>query len=305
MKLSAIRSSVVSVILFASILFLASPPAEAASTARFKLLHDVFVVIPVYVNGTGPFDFLLDTGTNTSIVDPELARALSLKPVDRLLVTTPNDTTTVVPRAWLDRVAIGGKSVDHLEIVITDLKNIREVAPRARGVVGQNFLRSFNYLLDYQHHRIDFDDAGEIEQKLKGNRIPIQDEEGKSLIKASQGLKKGDHGDNYWQFVLDSGASTLIVLNVNRRDLSIEANSFGSDFGLLSSGIRTCVAETTVLRFLQIGDQNLARLPVILAEAGDGYRNQAENGLIPTSLFHSIYFNNTRGYVILNPVVER
>jgi len=304
MKLSAIRPSIVSVILFASILFLASPPVTGASTVQFKLLHDVFVVIPVYVNGTGPFDFLLDTGTNTSVIDPELAHALSLKPVDRLLITTPNDTTAV-PRAWLDKVAIGGKRVDNLEVVITDLKNICQVAPKARGVVGQNFLRSVNYLLDYQHHRIDFDEAGEIVQKLKGNRIPVQDEEGKSLIKASQGLKEGNRRDNYLQFVLDSGASTLIVFNVNRADLNIETNSFGSDFGQLSSGIRTCLAETTILRFLRIGDQNLSRLPVILARVGDGYRNQTEKGLMPTSLFHSIYFNNAKAYVILNPVMER
>src|SRR5581483_9777390 len=290
--------SVVSVILFSSILFLNVASASAATTIRFKILQDSLVVIPVYVNGAGPFDFLLDTGTTTSMVDTELAHVLLLTPKDRVMLTTVNGTASL-SRAWLDRVAIGDTNTDKLEVVISELKEIHRIAPKIRGVIGQNFLKEQNFLLDYQHQRIDFEAAGEIEQQLKGTKIPIQNEAGKSLISARQGIRKGSRSDDSLRLVLDSGASNLTIFNIDRSNLNLDFRSFGAES--LSSSATARSVDTAVLRWLEVGDQNLTRLPIVLTGVGEGYNNQMENGLMPTHLFRSIYFNNEKKYVIFNP----
>jgi len=45
----------------------------------FRLVNGYQIVVPVSINHSGPYDFLLDTGTQMTIVGPALADALHLK----------------------------------------------------------------------------------------------------------------------------------------------------------------------------------------------------------------------------------
>ena len=52
---------------------------KAQSTVLpFRLVHTSVIIVTLRANGEGPFDFILDTGTDTTLVDPQLARQLSL-----------------------------------------------------------------------------------------------------------------------------------------------------------------------------------------------------------------------------------
>ena len=45
---------------------------------HFKLLCGSLILVPVMVNGSGPYDFVLDTGTSMTLIDPKLAAQLSI-----------------------------------------------------------------------------------------------------------------------------------------------------------------------------------------------------------------------------------
>ena len=51
----------------------------AATKTRFRLVQNFIIVVPVVINNNGPFEFLLDTGTTTTIVGRE--RYVLLNPV--------------------------------------------------------------------------------------------------------------------------------------------------------------------------------------------------------------------------------
>jgi len=71
---------------------------RAEGALEMRLLGGRLPVVPVYLEGQGPFDFLLDTGTNSTIVTPELAARLGLRPADRVrLITVAGERD--VPRA--------------------------------------------------------------------------------------------------------------------------------------------------------------------------------------------------------------
>src|SRR5215469_3299009 len=53
-------------------------PGNVASLP-FRLVNGYQIVVPVSINHSGPYDFLLDTGTQMTIVGPALADALHLK----------------------------------------------------------------------------------------------------------------------------------------------------------------------------------------------------------------------------------
>ncbi|MHA1289663.1 MAG: retropepsin-like aspartic protease, partial [Candidatus Thorarchaeota archaeon] len=45
----------------------------------FEYLHDSHLIgLPVYINGDGPYNFVLDTGAGGTVMDPELAKKLGL-----------------------------------------------------------------------------------------------------------------------------------------------------------------------------------------------------------------------------------
>jgi predicted aspartyl protease len=140
----------------------------AASIVKFKLLRGYMIVIPVTVNGAGPYEFLLDTGSNTTLINAEFARALRLRPIDRVELMTVAGSQ-VVPRARLESVAIGAKSAADVEVVFSDLREARAISPEICGVLGQNFLSRFNYLINYREGRIEFEDGGELEKSMSEN----------------------------------------------------------------------------------------------------------------------------------------
>ena len=43
------------------------------SAIHFRSPRGFSIVVPVYVNGKGPFEFLLDTGSTITVIDPETA----------------------------------------------------------------------------------------------------------------------------------------------------------------------------------------------------------------------------------------
>ncbi len=40
---------------------------------KFRLVQDYLIIVPVQINDSETLEFLLDTGTNTSVIIPEVA----------------------------------------------------------------------------------------------------------------------------------------------------------------------------------------------------------------------------------------
>jgi hypothetical protein len=49
------------------------PDPAANSTLPVHTLRGYLMIVGVTINDRGPFDFLIDTGTNTTLLDPQLA----------------------------------------------------------------------------------------------------------------------------------------------------------------------------------------------------------------------------------------
>jgi predicted aspartyl protease len=100
---------------------------------------------------------------------------------------------------------------------------------------------------------------------------------------------------------MDSGASSVVVFKAASRnsDLEIELDVNG---GINASTIvGNQQVSTGRLRKLLIGDEKFADLPARMIDNRYATQGRTETGLLPTSLFRSIYFNNTQTFVILNP----
>src|SRR5262249_36673767 len=121
----------------------ASKPAVASSPVRFKQLQGHLIIVPVSVNGVGPFDFILDTGASTTVIDREIAKQLYLHSTEAATVKG-GETTKVLACYRLDALSLGPKSVDNLKAPCAELREIHSVSPKIHGVLGQDFLSRFN-----------------------------------------------------------------------------------------------------------------------------------------------------------------
>src|SRR5690349_15888383 len=118
------------------------------SGIRFKLIRESVITVPVLVNGRGPFDFVFDTGTESSLIDSDLAAQLNISPLDEVGVFNPTGEQ-LFAKGSADEVSIGPARVLHSQMIIGNLDSLHAVSPRIRGIIGQNLLSHFDYVIDY------------------------------------------------------------------------------------------------------------------------------------------------------------
>jgi predicted aspartyl protease len=263
---------------------------RAATAVQFTLVRDYLIVASVAVNSAGAYEFLLDTGSNTTLVTPEFARQLGLQAIDRIeLVTVAG--SQAIPRTKLPSLSLGNKLVKNLEVLVSDLTAVRSVRATICGVLGQNFLTQFNYLIDFQQRRLTLEDDAEMEEKLCGLSLPIELHEGRALLTIQ----------NKWRLVVDSGISMLSFFDATtrRKELTFTESKLRAMKATSDLGSRT-VWHGHLPSFV-IGKETFRDLPVALFEMKPSAAGRVEDGLLPLRLFASIYFNHRKNYLLLNP----
>src|SRR5580692_6200816 len=89
-----------------------SCPGNVASV-RYHSLGRSQIAIPVTINGSGPYEFMVDTGSQLTVIDPALASQLRLEPEGSTGVTAVSSslrTQLVMP----ERVEAASHSVSKL-----------------------------------------------------------------------------------------------------------------------------------------------------------------------------------------------
>ncbi len=265
----------------------------AASTVNFKLLRGYLIVIPVMVNGAGPYEFLVDTGTNTTLLGSEFARQLRLRPLDRIELVTVAGSQLLV-RSQVASLTVGAQTVTPLEVLWSELRELRAIEPKICGVLGQNFLAQFNYLIDYRKQRLEFEDVDELETRLCGEPLTLEWHEGQALLSVP-GKKK------HWRFVPDTGVAGLLLFTPSGSGFEFDWEPGAPETGQARTDLGSRLVQQRRLRSFPLSRTTLYDLPVMLMKTAPGGAERSEDGLLPTSLFERIYFNHRKSYLILNP----
>jgi len=131
------------------------PVDSAAGEVPFELAGPggAALVVAVHVNGSGPYQFVLDTGATISCVDEELASALQLPDVQGVLGTAAGVAGAGRLRlVSIDSLSVGGVRAHELQACVVDLQHLGGMGLELDGLIGLNVLREFRVTLDFERN---------------------------------------------------------------------------------------------------------------------------------------------------------
>lgn len=122
-------------------------------------VHDGFAFVPASIGGT-PVSLLLDTGAQGMLLTPGIVEALRL-PIDSLAGTRLLGTGGVrtAPNAALRGLRIGGLPMADSSVPVAALPGVPQTEPPLAGLLGSQFLGTYDLDLDVPHGRMALYDA--------------------------------------------------------------------------------------------------------------------------------------------------
>jgi len=196
-------------------------------------------------------------------------------------------------------VAFGPVTEQNLEVMVRDLSGLRHIAPTARGVLGQNALNHADFLLDYRHKLMEFDMDGELARSLKGHHVPLRRElvEGNpQYANLAVHANVNDHGAHTIDFLLDSGAASMVLFGGGENDGIYHPQGFVAD----TAG-RQLVSDVHDIQVVIDGNSREVASNVLASRAA----GKDIGGLLPTNLFARIYISNSGGFAMFEPKMKK
>ena len=127
------------------------PAQTSPGEVRFEMAppNDAAILVPVKINGKGPYKFVLDTGATFTCVDTKLVDELKLPDYRGfgVAVITPGEGS--VKLVSIDSLEVGQAKATKLQACTIDLQQMQKMGLDAKGLVGLNFLKSYRMSIDF------------------------------------------------------------------------------------------------------------------------------------------------------------
>ena len=151
-------------VLFLAALIPATIHAETGCPANVKAIpfHNINrheMILAVSINHAGPFAFLLDTGTQMTVLDQSLAAELNLRSTGRADVAGVS-FKGAARFAQLDALEVGDHLVADQGVLVYDMSSVQDAGFGVRGLLGEDFLSRYDVLINNAHKVLCIDDTG-------------------------------------------------------------------------------------------------------------------------------------------------
>jgi hypothetical protein len=121
--------------------------------------------VEVRVNGRGPYQFIVDSGADTSVVGLRIARELQL-PLGTPVVLNNMTDRNIVDRVKVDELTLGPSTIRNLE-----LPALRERDIGGAGMIGIDSLVRQRLMMDFEKRLIKVEDASTPAQYFPGEIV--------------------------------------------------------------------------------------------------------------------------------------
>ena len=206
---------------------------------NFKLVKNL-MVIPLTINGVGPYNFVLDTGVGLFLItDPALIDTIKIKNLRSIKITGFGEgnelTAFVTPSLSIQIGSAIARSVPAaiLKNDVFELSNFAGMP--IHGLIGYEFFSSFIVKISYLNSMITFYRPDKTYTLRKGVRIPIAIEEKKPYVITEIKLSNGEVIPA--KFIIDTGAGHPISLeNNNGKSFELPQVNIAANLGVGLTG---------------------------------------------------------------------
>jgi hypothetical protein len=166
------------------------------------------IVESVFVNGHGPYAFVVDTGTTFNHLDPEIARSIGLRATFRGEVVSSSGIR-FMPGASGVEVTLELIHQENQSFFFAGMDTVHRLSSDLQGVLGQAFFSGYDYLLDLKNRRFEIGKRGPGDPGPKKVRIPLRTVHGRPVIDTNLGPLVLDSGTNWITlFGVEAGEDT-------------------------------------------------------------------------------------------------
>jgi len=280
-------------------------PGNVASVP-LHLVNRYQMIVSVSVNHSGPYNFLLDTGTQVTMIGTSLAGELHLGTQGSAVVAGAGFRANA-SFAQVGLLEVGSNVVANQKVLVYDLQNLKSVDLSIRGILGEDFLDHFDMLIDNGHSLLCLDDSAAMRVKVKGQHVdllvpaqtPAKTREGalpKSLIvsvRLSDGMRPV-------RLKLDSGTNVPFLYNTS------EYMALGLFRGASSNGVGANGPQRSYSalppQIVKIGTVEISHVTfVTLTGAHKDSRTSDFDGLLTMGLFRRVFIDHSDHFTVLEP----
>lgn len=212
------------------------------------------LTIPVLVDGAGPFDFMIDTGSQATAVTHRINEALSLAPFGTAtLVGMANERS-------VNLVEVGSLKVGRHEVfdLIAPVLNRTHVG--ADGIIGLDSLQDFRVLIDFREESIAVEDVSTLKNARRGFEIVVRARPQLGQLLITNAVVEGVKAT----VIIDTGAQASLANTALKR--RIRAKRAKEVITTDVNGV-SITGDLAFVRSLTIGGLSLVNVPFAFADA--------------------------------------
>jgi predicted aspartyl protease len=269
---------------------------------RYHSVGRSYISISVSLNHSGPYDFLVDTGSEATIIEPSLATELQLETKGTADVVTGLRHTksgVVAPEI----IEVGSHAFYGRLLSVASVAQFQAQNRGIRGILGEDLLMDFDLLIDRGKKILCLDPAKDMRRSLRGERVSIVrqgSEDGQLAQAILVPVQLSSQKAQTMYLRLDSGASDPILYV----DPS-EKEPWAASARMLSGNViggSTIFFKTMPPEEVHIGNKVLGDV-TFAAPVGSkkNVRFAGEDGLLPTSLFKRAFISYREEFIVLDP----
>ena len=180
----------------------------------FKSIKNL-IVIPIKINGKGPFNFILDTGVGPMIItDPTILDSLDFTLLRKINISGLGTDTLVAYLSQNITAQVGSAKMDRIPTAILrqDLFNLSGyLGIKIYGILGFNFFNSFVVDIRYSQNRLIML-GKEAKVKFNGKKTLLKIDNTKPYLFAEVTLS--DSVKINAKFLIDTGASHALSMEM-------------------------------------------------------------------------------------------
>jgi hypothetical protein len=211
--------------------------------------------VEVRVNGRGPYQFVVDSGADTSVVGLKIARDLQL-PLGTPVTLNNMTDRNIVDRVHVDELSLGPSTIRDLQ-----LPALREADLGGAGMIGIDALARQRLMMDFEKHLIRVEDASKPPRSQPGEIVITARLQRGQLI-----LTEVKAGRLTLDAVIDTG-SQITIGNSALRDKLVRSRLYKFDTvtatGVTGTSVNLQIAQIGELR---LGSVILRNVPMAFAD---------------------------------------